>query len=210
MGEAEGKREQVRPWQKRLMKSEGRWADYVQLREKKKAEGITPADAAAKARDEMMADMKAKGQVVGSTLADIKVVRENGARHATKRVSSYEVIEWVFEHLGFPDTAECEAPSPGSWSYLQEIRKSAELKKAFYSLWAKVVGESDKGRGKGAADETLDAIMRGRKDKENDSGVLLQEISAEIAGPEYSIPEATVGTGETEPGEGGGDKEDMR
>ena len=210
MGEAEEKREQVRPWQKRLMKSEGRWAEYVQLREKKKGEGMDAADAAAKARDEMMADMRLKGQVVGSTLADIKVVRENSARHATKRVSSYEVIEWVFEHLGFPDTAECEAPSPGAWSYLQEIRKSAELKKAFYSLWAKVVGESDKGRGKGTADETLDAIMRGRKDRENGSEVLLQEIGTEIAGPEYSVPEATVGIGETEPVQGGGNKEDMQ
>ncbi len=126
---------------KNRLKSEGRWDDFIEYREKLKADGLDPKAAWAEAR--------AKFQPVPDGAAVAKPDTDDGPvdlvdcldDFADKPpVTARAVVQWVFDHIDVTNVKPQDAPSSGAWSFLQRVRTYPDLLKEFYrSIWAKML-----------------------------------------------------------------------
>ena len=120
------------------LKREGRWSDFVELRESLKADGVSPKDAWKQAIEkfqllsqEQLNEKQNKNNSGGISLAQFD---------SKTKVSARQVVEWVFDHIDVEDVTPEMAPSPGAWSFLQRVRKHPDLLKEFYrSIWSKML-----------------------------------------------------------------------
>ncbi|AQT69197.1 hypothetical protein STSP2_02384 [Anaerohalosphaera lusitana] len=131
---------------KKRLKSEGRWDEFIKLREGLKRDGLSPKEAWAKARREFEPDFESvpvadncggcdSGDGAGMDSGD-GIRRETFA--AKPNVTARAVVQWVFDHIDVADVRPEDAPSSGAWSFLPRVRTYPKLLKEFYrSIWAK-------------------------------------------------------------------------
>ena len=131
---------------KKQLTEEGRWEAFVARREELKNQGLEPKAAWEQATHEFeqgaeqkQADTNKSGDSAdnGGNAAtgglDGKVFNAAGA-------SPRKVVEWVFDNLLLDDLKPDDAPSPGAWALLQDLKKYPDLRKEFYrSIWSKLL-----------------------------------------------------------------------
>ena len=82
----------------------------------------------------------------------------------TDGVTENEKVRWVFENIGVDGLKKGDAPSPGAWSLLQELRSDDVQRRDFYkTLWPKLLTKEDFDKGSKLADsgkETIELIDR--------------------------------------------------
>lgn len=137
--------ESRRALKERLIR-EGRWDAFVARREALKYEGLEPKAAWEQTRYDFeqvfeqtrtdvdkSADSADGGGDVPAVSLDCKVRNAAGA-------SPRKVVEWVFDNLLVDGLKPDDAPSPGAWALLQDLKKYPDLRKEFYrSIWSKLL-----------------------------------------------------------------------
>ena len=72
----------------------------------------------------------------GDVSADSVVCTVRNAAGASPR----KVVEWVFDNLLVDSLKPDDAPSPGAWALLQDLKQYPDLRKEFYrSIWSKLL-----------------------------------------------------------------------
>ncbi|MCX5637098.1 MAG: hypothetical protein NTX52_05320 [Planctomycetota bacterium] len=120
------------------LKREGRWSEFVELRESLKSDGMSPKDAWEQARQTFspLSDEQIEEQESANNTCGISLSQFDGKA----KVSARSVVEWVFDYIDVEDVTPDMAPSPGAWSFLQRVRKYPDLLKEFYrSIWSKML-----------------------------------------------------------------------
>ncbi|WP_146660749.1 hypothetical protein [Anaerohalosphaera lusitana] len=133
---------------KKRLKREGRWDEFIKLREGLKRDELSPKEAWAKARREFEPDFGNQG--LDATVADLSDGGDSGLDSGDgisrdiyqnrPNVTARAVVQWVFDHIDVADVRPEDAPSSGAWNFLQRVRTYPELLKEFYrsiSQWSK-------------------------------------------------------------------------
>jgi hypothetical protein len=137
--------ESRRALKERLIR-EGRWDAFVARREDLKCQGLEPKAAWEQTihEFEQVSEQKQTGVAksadstdgsgdVSAVVLDCKVRNAGGA-------SPRKVVEWVFDNLLVDSLKPDDAPSPGAWALLQDLKQYPDLRKEFYrSIWSKLL-----------------------------------------------------------------------
>jgi hypothetical protein len=139
---------------KQRLQAEGRWHEYLALRDGFAAEGMNPAQA----RDEALRQLDMRPpQHAGPQTTDnpIEVLPLGHSNHTivveedgpdfTQRISDLDAAQWVAENIANTRIRPHEAPGGKAWSLLQWVRQSQANQSAFWSsIWPKFAGAASK------------------------------------------------------------------
>lgn len=129
---------------KTRLKDEGRWDEFIQCREKLKADGMPAKDAWYEARQKFGPESY-RAPAAEDNCDDDSVLPAGDIVcmevFADKpSVTARAVVQWVFDSIDIKDVRPEDAPSSGAWSFLQRVRTYPDLLKEFYrSIWAKML-----------------------------------------------------------------------
>jgi hypothetical protein len=131
---------------KERLLQEGRWQDYLTLREQLKASGLPPDQA----RDEALRQIEARPpkQMELANPDDPPPVGAPGQSPAveelgpdyTKQVPNFESAQWVAQNLANPKVQAQDAPSGLAWGLLQWVRVTPANQNTFWSsIWPRML-----------------------------------------------------------------------
>lgn len=119
------------------LKAAGVWRDFIFRRAELKNSGYTAQEANKQAAMEYNAEEypdpsdESGGEIVKADFEDMDM-------------DPMATMEFVFNHIGVDDVRPEDAPCPGAWSYLENVKADPELRKDFYSrVWPKLLKQVD-------------------------------------------------------------------
>src|SRR5262245_53254372 len=104
---------------KQRLQSEGKWNDYLALREKFAAEGLAPAGAREEALRQIEASQARPSEppTPAPAVPDPPAAQE-GTPDFSRQVPNAQATQWVAEHLADANARPQDAPSGLAWALL--------------------------------------------------------------------------------------------
>ncbi len=124
---------------KTRLKREGKWNEFLELREKYKQDGHEAKVAYAMAMEPFAGagDSPADDQPDDADGGGSVLLEQFAGKD---KASSLVVVEWVFDNIDMLDVTPDMAPSAGAWSLLLRVRRHPDLLKEFYrSIWVRIL-----------------------------------------------------------------------
>ena len=170
-------RDQAWKIKKATYANEGVWGSFTSLRDcfralLREADGISYTEIAHRSAEIMMDAFlirRARGENV-EVPAEVSVARAipdggdsleliDSENFDGKVVSENEKLRWIFENMQVEGISPENAPSPGTYSLLLELRKDNEQRRDFYkTLWPKLLTKEDIEKGGKLQDDGKDVL----------------------------------------------------
>ncbi|MCY3020141.1 MAG: hypothetical protein NTW87_14080 [Planctomycetota bacterium] len=111
------------------LETDGRWGEFVALRERLKHEGVVPREAWRQAEADLAAE-PAVAEEADEAEAEAELEEFTGETGGP--VNLRRDVEWVYQHLTVKGVKAKDAPSAGAWGLLKHYRRPMHTA-AFYT-----------------------------------------------------------------------------